>query len=174
MLSDTRGVLAAHAPSLILVAENEENHRFILRRVFRTVGLDVRLRFVNDGQEMLDYLEHAGAYAADGAAPWPDLVLIDLHMPRLDGLGALKAMRRSDQLRTLPVIIFSSSDQPHHVDQAYESGANAYLVKVGDFDQLVSHLRGMVEFWLQAARLPRQPEGRPDPIRDHRPGETDA
>lgn len=174
MLSDPRGALAAHAPSLILVAENEENHRFILRRVFRTVGLDVQLRFVNDGQEMLDYLERTGAYTADGAAPWPDLVLVDLHMPRLDGLGALKAMRRSERLRMLPVIIFSSSDQPHHVDQAYASGANAYLVKVGDFDQLVSHLRGMVEFWLQAARLPRPPEGRLDPMPEQLPRETDA
>lgn len=166
MPSDPRSALAAHAPSLILVAENEENHRFILRRVFRTVGLDVRLQFVNDGQEMLDYLERTGAYAADGMAPWPDLVLVDLHMPRLGGMAALKAMRQNERLRMLPVVIFSSSDQPHHVDEAYASGANAYLVKVGDFDQLVAHLRGMVEFWLQTVRLPRPPE--------QLPRETDA
>jgi len=174
MSSDSRGALATRAPPLILVAENEENHRFILRRVFRTVGFDVRLHFVDDGQEMLDYLERTGAYTTHEAAPWPDLVMVDLHMPRLDGLGALRAMRRSERLRMLPVIIFSSSDQPHHVDQAYASGANAYLVKVGDFDRLVSHLRGMLEFWLQTARLPRPPEGRLDTMPEQLSGRTDA
>jgi DNA-binding NarL/FixJ family response regulator len=74
-------------------------------------------------------------------------------------------MRADRSLRVLPVIVFSSSDQPRHVDQAYASGANAYLVKAGDFRELVRHLRGMSAFWLQAARLPRSPgpsQGGPD------------
>lgn len=145
------------AAPMILVAENDEQHRFVLRRVFRAIALEVELRFVHDGQALLDYLEHAGG-PADPDAPWPQLVLIDLHMPRLDGIGALQAMRMRDRLRTVPTIVFSSSDQPHHVDQAYASGANAYLVKVGDFNQLVTHLRGMIGFWLKAARLPRRPQ----------------
>ena len=144
----------------ILIAENESDHRFVLKRVFRTVGLDVRLRFVNDGEEMLDYLERTGAYADPETSPWPDIVLIDLHMPRRDGISTLQEIRSRQSLRTVPAIIFSSSDQPHHIDQAYASGANAYLVKVGDFEQLVTHLQGMVAFWLHAARLPRPP-GRP-------------
>ena len=149
----------------ILVAENDEQHRFVLRRVFRAIALEVDLRFVHDGQALLDYLEAAGG-PADPDRPWPQLVLIDLHMPRLDGIGALEAMRVRHRLSTVPTIVFSSSDQPHHVDQAYASGANAYLVKVGDFNQLVAHLRGMIGFWLKAARLPRRPdETRPEPAR---------
>ncbi len=150
----------------ILVAENDEQHRFVLRRVFRAIALGVDLRFVHDGQALLDYLEVAGG-PADPERPWPQLVLIDLHMPRLGGIGALQAMRMRDRLRTVPTIVFSSSDQPHHVDQAYASGANAYLVKVGDFNQLVTHLRGMVGFWLKAARLPRPPN-------ELRPGALDG
>ena len=60
-------------------------------------------------------------------------------------------------LRSVPAIVFSSSDQQHHVEQAYASGANAYLVKVGDFKELVQHLRGLVSFWLKVAKLPRPP-----------------
>ena len=146
----------------ILIAENESDHRFVLKRVFRTVGLDVRLRFVNDGEEMLDYLERSGASADAELFPWPDIVLIDLHMPRRDGISTLQEIRSRETLRTVPAIIFSSSDQPHHIDRAYASGANAYLVKVGDFEQLVTHLQGMVAFWLHVARLPRPP-GRPVP-----------
>ncbi len=140
----------------ILVAEDDEAHRFVLRRVFRTAGFEADLRFVGDGQELLDYLHRRGLHDDEQASPWPDLVLVDLHMPRLGGLEALQAIRGSPALRTVPAIVFSSSDQPHHIDNAYASGANAYLVKVGDFDELVSHLRGLVSFWLKAARLPRR------------------
>ena len=145
----------AHRPT-ILVAEDDELHRFVLRRVFRTAGLEADLRFVGDGQELLDYLERREPHADEQAAPWPDLVLVDLHMPRLGGIEALRAMRASPALHGVPTIVFSSSDQPHHIDAAYASGANAYLVKVGDFDELVGHLRGLVTFWLKSARLPRR------------------
>ena len=157
----------------ILVAENDEQHRFVLRRVFRAIAMGVELRFVNDGQALLDYLEQAADPDAPLETPWPQLVLIDLHMPRLDGIGALQAMRMRDRLRAVPTIVFSSSDQPHHVDQAYASGANAYLVKVGDFNQLVTHLRGMIGFWLEAARLPRRPDEMKPGTRPGFPGEAD-
>lgn len=142
---------------VILVAEDDEHHRFVLKRVFKAIDIEARLHFVNDGQDLLDYLEHAGRHAEPGVAPWPDLVLVDLHMPRLDGITALQTMRARRHMRTVPTIVFSSSDRPHHIDSAYASGANAYLVKVGDFKELVGHLRGMATFWLRAARLPRKP-----------------
>jgi two-component system response regulator len=151
----------AGAP-IILVAENDAQHRFVLRRVFRAaIDLEAELRFVTNGQELLDYLEGKGEFAQAGAAPWPDLVLLDLHMPQLDGLSALEMMRAHPRMRGVPTIMFSSSDQAHHIDRAYASGANAYLVKVGDFKELVAELQHMIAFWFKAARLPRQP-GPPD------------
>jgi two-component system response regulator len=92
------------------------------------------------------------------------LVLLDLHMPEMGGIETLNAMRADRALRALPVIVFSSSERPHHVDQAYASGANAYLVKAGDFGELVRHLRGMTAFWLQAARLPGVPPAVPGDV----------
>lgn len=144
----------------LLVAENEEPHRFILKRVFRTIGLDVRLQFVENGQQLLDYLMRRHLYNDPKISPMPDLVLIDLHMPRLGGIEALKVMRATASLRTVPTVIFSSSDSPHHIDEAYASGANAYLVKVGNFRELVAHLRSMMEFWMKVAQLPQPiPDG---------------
>ncbi|MGI4796363.1 MAG: response regulator [Janthinobacterium lividum] len=143
-----------HVPT-VLVAENEEPHRFVLKRVFRRLGIEVRLQFVEDGQQLLDYLTRSGIYADTEKSPWPDLVLIDLHMPRLGGIEALEVMHASAALCIVPTIVFSSSNSPHHIDQAYASGANAYLVKAGDFNELATHLRAMMTFWLQVARLPR-------------------
>ena len=160
---------AASCRPLILVAEDDPSHRFVLGRVFAAIGADARLQFVANGRELLDYLD--GCRPAQGTAQgstqgtaqqiavaspnqWPHFVLLDLHMPKMGGIDTLKAIRADRSLRALPAIIFSSSDQPHHIDQAYASGANAYLVKVGDFKELVRHLRGLVAFWLQSARLP--------------------
>lgn len=155
---------------VILVAEDDQQHRFVLKRVFKAIDIEARLQFVNDGQDLIDYLEQAGRHATADAAPWPDLVLIDLHMPRLDGLGALQIMRARRHMRTVPTIVFSTSDKPHHIDSAYALGANAYLVKVADFKELVSHLRGMVAFWLRAARLPRKPSSDASASLDREPG----
>ncbi|MGI4801326.1 MAG: response regulator [Janthinobacterium lividum] len=141
----------------LLVAEDEEPHRFVLKRIFRNLGIKVQVQFVQDGQQLLDYLTRSGIYANPDMSPWPDLIMLDLHMPRLGGMGALKTMRASKALRSVPTIIFSTSDSPHHINEAYASGANAYLVKVGDFKELVTHLRGMIAFWLQVSRLPPPP-----------------
>ncbi|MGI4796697.1 MAG: response regulator [Janthinobacterium lividum] len=141
----------------LLIAENEEPHRFVLKRVFRRIGINVQLQFVDNGQQLLDYLTHSRICVDAKTSPWPDLILLDLHMPRLGGIEVLNAMRASETFRSIPTIVFSSSDSPHHVSEAYASGANAYLVKVGDFDELVTHLQGMIVFWLQVSRLPSPP-----------------
>jgi CheY-like chemotaxis protein len=157
-MSDATPSPPSGSPPLILVAEDDHHHRFVLRRVFAAVGMEAELRFVSNGRELLGTLERCRSEPSD-ANPWPHLVLLDLHMPGMGGIETLEAMRADRTLRVLPVIVFSSSDHPHHIDQAYASGANAYLVKVGDFRELVRHLRGLSAFWLHAARLPRVPGG---------------
>lgn len=142
---------------ILLIAENEQPHRLVLKRVFRHLGINVQLQFVDDGQQLLDYLTHNRIYADAEISPWPDLILLDLHMPRLSGIEVLNAMRANKTFRSIPTIVFSSSDSPHHISEAYASGANAYLVKVGDFNELVERLQQMIVFWLQVSRLPSPP-----------------
>jgi len=138
---------------VVLVAEDDADHRFVLQRLFSVLRVDVDLRFVTNGIEMLGYLRDC-RLRPEGAAGWPRFILLDLHMPQMDGLEALRQMRADHALRSMPAVVFSSSNEPAQIERAYAAGANAYLVKVGDFRRLVSDLRGLAAFWLEAARVP--------------------
>jgi CheY-like chemotaxis protein len=132
---------------IILAAEDDQMHQMVLRRVMRAVagegGID--LRFAGNGRELISML-HAGAR--------PDLVLLDLHMPLLDGVDTVAAIRRDPLLCTTPVVMLSSSGERHHVEAAYRSGANAYLLKRGEYPVLLAQMRHAVTFWLETALLP--------------------
>jgi CheY-like chemotaxis protein len=135
----------------ILVAEDNQAHQLVLRRVMRDVrpGAPPDLSFVDNGQELIDHLA-----AAEAAAPSPDVILLDLHMPGLSGMETLRILRDDERWRAIPVVILSSSDQAKHIDEAYLGGANAYLVKLGDRAELTEQMRRFAEFWLDTALLP--------------------
>lgn len=135
----------------ILIAEDNPAHQLVLRRVMRDARPDTppELTFVGNGQEILDHLA-----AADPAAPAPDVILLDLHMPGLSGMETLRALREDGRWRAIPVVILSSSDHARHIDEAYLGGANAYLVKLGDRTELTEQMRRFAEFWLDTALLP--------------------
>ena len=136
---------------LILAAEDNAVHQQVLRRVLEVVGgkNGIDLRFVGNGQELMSTL-------ADGAA-LPDLVLLDLHMPFMGGSETVAAIRADPRLCLLPVVMLSSSGERHHVEAAYRNGANAYLVKQGEYPVLLEQMRQFVTFWLDIARLPGPP-----------------
>jgi CheY-like chemotaxis protein len=142
-------------PVSILVAEDNKYDRMILQQAFDELDLDIHLFFVTNGEDVLDYLNRRNAYAADGAAPRPDLILMDLNMPRMDGNDAVKAIRADADLRVLPVIALSTSDNPKQIAQAYENGVNAFMTKPGRFDDFVDLLRDFGDFWIHRARLPK-------------------
>ena len=121
--------------SLILAAEDNAVHPQVLRRVLGVVagknGID--LRFVGNGRELMDTL-------ASGAA-LPDLVLLDLHMPFMGGPETVAAIRADPRFCLVPVVMLSSSGERHHVEDAYRNGANAYLVKRGEYSVLLEQMR---------------------------------
>jgi CheY-like chemotaxis protein len=139
---------------LVLVAEDNKYDRMILEEVFAELGWNISIRFVTNGEEVMDYLHLRNAYAAPAAAPRPALILMDLNMPRLTGDEALRQIRADPALRMLPVIILSTADSPKLVVQAYSSGINAFLTKPGDFDEFVDLMRKFGAFWLEGAKLP--------------------
>ena len=134
----------------ILAAEDNAAHQLVLRRVMRSVkGADlIDLRFAGNGRELMAVLE-AGAR--------PDLVLLDLHMPLMDGGETLAAIRSDPRLCTMPVVMLSSSSERHHVELAYRNGANAYLIKRGEYRVLLDQMQDFVTFWLGRAVLPGPP-----------------
>ena len=131
----------------ILVAEDDPTDAYFLQRAFKRAGLAVALHFVRDGQEALDYLQGSGQFADRTCYPLPQLLLLDLNMPRLDGFEVLKWVRKQPGLRGLEVVIFSSSEEPKHVDRAYGLGANSYLVKPHSMVELTALVGQFRKSW---------------------------
>ncbi len=133
----------------ILLAEDDENEVFFVRESFKQAGIANPLEVVGNGQEAIDYLSGAGPYADRKRYPLPCLVILDLQMPRRTGMEVLEWLRGQSDLRCLPVIIHSGSAQESDVDQLYQHGANAFVVKPASMEdriELAKHIQG---FWLR-------------------------
>jgi two-component system response regulator len=142
------------AAPIVLVAEDHNYDKLILEEVFSRAGIKADLRFVSDGEQMLNYLNRRGRYAEDLAAPIPALILLDLNMPRLDGRKVIRIMRADEGLRHLPVIALSTSESQKHITEAYSIGINAYLVKPANIPDYVAKIQSLWHFWMATASLP--------------------
>jgi CheY-like chemotaxis protein len=138
----------------ILVAEDQANDAFILERAFKKTGARTKLHFVRDGQEAIDYLEGQEQFADRDAYPLPTLLLLDLKMPRLNGFQVLEWVRCQQSLRRLLVVIFSSSEEIKDINRAYDLGANSYMVKPSDFDDLLKLAEQLGKYWLVRNKRP--------------------
>ncbi|MET0340645.1 MAG: response regulator [Polyangiales bacterium] len=130
----------------VLLVEDSPNDAKLTLAAFEESGLANRVVWVKDGQEALDYLQAEGAYAGhtDGM---PVVVLLDLKLPKLDGLQVLEAVKRDPVLRTIPIVMLTSSNQEIDLARSYGAGANAYVVKPVGFAEFVSALRELGLFW---------------------------
>jgi CheY-like chemotaxis protein len=145
-------------PVLLLVEDSPSDVK-ILQRALSQSGRPVDLIVLRDGQEASDYILRQGIFSPGGSAPWrrPDLIVLDLNLPRLTGLDVLKVIRTSSQFALTPVVILSMSRQPEDVRKAYAGGANTYIEKPIDFNHFVSVLRTLEQMWLEMAVLPPPP-----------------
>ena len=140
------------APRVLLVEDNAGDV-LLTRAALADAAPAVDLATVGDGEAALAYLRREGPHAG---APRPDLVLCDLNLPRLDGREVLEALAREPGLRTVPVVMLSSSASAADVAACYARGARAYVVKPLDFDGFRRALQSVCRFWLTTARLPTQ------------------
>ena len=139
----------------ILLIEDEEGHAALITRILEDVDRGAEIHLVRDGEEALEYLFQQRTYANQEKSPRPDLVLLDLRLPRLDGLEVLKAIKRSERLKAIPVVVLTSSESETDIQTAYLSGANIYLVKPLSFGEFAELIR-MVVTWLVKDRLLRK------------------
>jgi len=137
---------------VLLVEDNEADARLVAE-AFEDADVPSALTRVEDGVMAMDYL-----LARDGYAnrKFPDLVLLDLNMPRKDGRQVLAEIRKEPNLVRLPVIALTTSEARRDVDACYELGANAYIVKPSDLDTFLEAVRALRQFWLEVATLPRR------------------
>ena len=134
----------------ILAAEDDPNDQFFIQRQLKKLAFPVQVRFVNDGEQAIDYL--SGLDKPGCPFPKPDLMFIDIKMPNLNGFELLEWMRKKG-LRILSVVV-SSSGLQEDIDKAYDLGANAYLVKPATLQDCVPVFRTTAEFFLECARQP--------------------
>ena len=138
----------------ILVAEDDIDDAFFLQRAFQKAGVSTSLQFVKDGQEAIDYLDGEGDFTDRAAYPAPDLLLLDLKMPRINGFQVLEWVRQQPAFKRLPVIIFSSSDEGKDINHAYDLGANSYLLKPHSSEDLITVAQKLKMYWVEANQTP--------------------
>ncbi len=134
-------------PDLILIADDDPGDRMLIRRALSAESFGKNIVTVRDGEEALDYLLRRDKYSNLADLPLPNLLILDLNMPRIDGMQVLQAMSENNALRMVPVVIFSTSDQCADVQESYGHGAWYYIVKpagIAGFEKMVGVLR---HFW---------------------------
>lgn len=142
-------------PITILMADDDAGDQLLARDALQESRLRNDLRFVADGEELLAYLRREGRYADPGTSPRPGLVLLDLNMPRMDGREALARIKADPALRSIPVVVMTTSDLPDDVAASYASGANSYIAKPITFEGLVTVMRELGRYWMEIVELPR-------------------
>lgn len=128
----------------VVFADDDRDDQRLLRSAFEIVASDIELGLVGDGQELLDQLRKADS---EPQPRHPDLVLLDLNMPGMDGREALAEIKADKALRRIPVVVLTSSDSAIDISYAYEHGAAAYVCKPQNFDELLDFVRALRSFW---------------------------
>ena len=151
MWRDDRGVRAI----TILMADDDEEDRDLTREALERARLTNQVRFVGDGQELLDYLRREGRYAEHGAeAPRPGIILLDLNMPKKDGREALAEIKADPDLKQIPVVVLTTSADEEDVIRSYNLGVNSFITKPVTFGSLVDVMGAWGRYWLEIVELP--------------------
>src|SRR3954465_7938841 len=135
-------------PPVILLAEDRDDDILLIRGAFLSAGFATRLLTVSNGEEAILYLAGEGKFANRTEYPFPQLLLLDLKMPRVDGFEVLRWVHARPELGRLPVIVLTSSDDLRDVTQAYQLGAKSFLVKPLDFLQFTETCKTIRDYWL--------------------------
>jgi two-component system, chemotaxis family, response regulator Rcp1 len=138
----------------ILLVEDNPSDVKITQRALRESAVPADLIVVRDGQEAVEYLLHQGGYANNPDWRVPDLILLDLNLPRLTGIQVLERIRMTPALRCTPVVVLTTSRRHEDIEQVYAAGANTYIEKPQDFNRFVQVLQIIQRYWLETALLP--------------------
>lgn len=139
--------------TVLLVEDNPRDVR-LTQRAFTQASLPHDLRVVRDGDEALAYLHREGAYSEPQISPRPDVILLDLNLPRMGGHELLRQLKQDQRFRQIPILVLTTSGRPDDVRLAYEAGANAYLLKPVEFARFTEVMGYLGKFWLELVELP--------------------
>ncbi len=146
-------------PVTILVADDDADDRQLVAEAFEEAKIRNDLRFVEDGVELLEYLQRRGKYEEPDSSPRPGLILLDLNMPRMDGREALGLIKADRNLRSIRVIIMTTSKAEQDIVESYDLMASSYITKPVRFESLVDVVKTIGKYWLEIVELPpNEPE----------------
>ena len=131
----------------VLMADDDADDRFLTEEAFRALGNCGDLLFVEDGEELMQYLRHSGKYADPISSPRPTLIILDLNMPKKDGRQALVEIKRDPDLRRIPVVVWTTSDEKEDRIQCLKAGADDYVTKPAGYRELVSNMKRLVTIY---------------------------
>lgn len=141
-------------PITILYADDDPEDRMLVKDAWEESRLANELHFVEDGEELMDYLHRRGKYAGLKKDPLPGMILLDLNMPRKDGREALREIKSDPGLRQIPVVVLTTSKAEEDIYRAYDLGVNSFIIKPVTFQSLVDVTRALNRYWFEIVELP--------------------
>ena len=141
-------------PITILLADDDADDRMMAGEALAESRLANDLRFVEDGEELMDYLHRRGRYASPADAPRPGLILLDLNMPRKDGREALSEIKGDPELRKIPVVVLTTSQAEEDIYRTYDLGVNSFITKPVMFESMVGVMKALGRYWFEIVELP--------------------
>ncbi len=141
--------------TVLLIEDNPRDVR-LTQRAFQQVELTHDLRVVRDGDEAIAYLNREGTYHDPSLSPRPNVILLDLNLPRMGGHEVICQVKQDPRFKQVPIIVLTTSGRPVDIRQAYENGANAYLLKPVEFNRFTEVLGQLGKFWLEMVELPSE------------------
>lgn len=141
-------------PIVILMADDDADDRMLTKEALDESRVLNDLRFVENGEELLDYLMRRGNYSDPESAPRPSLILLDLNMPRKDGREALAEIKADPNLRRIPIVVMTTSQAEEDIFRSYDLGASSFITKPVTFDRLVDLMKALGNYWIEFVELP--------------------
>ena len=142
------------SPPLMLVVEDSDEDFLSLRRFFKELDVDCEIARVCDGEEALDYLYKQGDYENAPKTVYPTVILMDLNLPGTDGKEVIKIVKQNETLKTIPIVVFTTSSRPNDIETCYQYGANSYLLKPMGLAQLKETISVFCDYWLKLVISP--------------------
>lgn len=149
--------LVRQSPPLLVVEDSNEDFEALQRFLSRS-PLTIPIQRCVNGEQALAFLHRTGRYTNPNDAPRPSLILLDLNLPRTDGREVLRRIKQDENLRKIPIVVFTTSNNPRDVEVCYQYGVNSYIVKPINFAQLKRNIQTLVEYWFEVTTLPENPE----------------
>jgi CheY-like chemotaxis protein len=141
-------------PMQILMADDDEDDRRAVAKAWKKARAANPIAFVNDGEQLMDYLHRRGEFSDLAASTRPGLILLDLNMPKKDGREALKEIKADPELRQIPIVVLTTSKAEEDVYRTYDLGANSFITKPVTFTSLVELVQAIGKYWIEIVELP--------------------